>query len=109
MNNIEKKILESLKWKKSPAYCAARLGISESEYSKIKNKLRRNHVKGQSSKHYNLEKGEAKLDALVSYEPKSPAEIIKLLNIDSKEWKLSSYWNKQVAGRLENISSCYKD
>lgn len=96
MNNIEKKILESLKWKKSPAYCAARLGISESEYSKIKNKLRRNHVKGQSSKHYNLEKGEAKLDVLVSYEPKSPAEIIKLLNIDSKEWKLSSYWNKQV-------------
>lgn len=96
MNNIEKKILESLKWKKSPAYCAARLGISESEYSKIKNKLRRNHVKGQSSKHYNLEKGEAKLDVLVNYEPKSPAEIIKLLNIDSKEWKLSSYWNKQV-------------
>ena len=96
MNNIEKKILESLKWKKSPAYCAARLGVSESEYSKIKNKLRRNHVKGQSSKHYNLEKGEAKLDVLVSYEPKSPAEIINLLNIDSKEWKLSSYWNKQV-------------
>lgn len=96
MNNIEKKILESLKWKKSPAYCAARLGISESEYSKIKNKLRRNNIKGHSSKHYNLEKGEAKLDVLVSYEPKSPAEIIKLLNIDSKEWKLSSYWNKQV-------------
>jgi len=96
MNNIEKKILESLKWKKSPAYCAARLGISEVEYSKIRKKLRRNYVKGQSSKHYNLEKGEAKLDVLVSYEPKSPAEIIKLLNIDSKEWKLSSYWNKQV-------------
>lgn len=96
MSNIEKKILESLKWKKSPAYCAARLGISEVEYSKIRKKLRRNYVKGQSSKHYNLEKGEAKLDVLVSYEPKSPAEIIKLLNIDSKEWKLSSYWNKQV-------------
>lgn len=96
MNNIEKKILESLKWKKSPAYCAARLGISESEYSKIRKKLRRNYVKGQSSKHYNLEKGEAKLDVLVSYEPKSPNEIINLLNIDSKEWKLSSYWNKQV-------------
>lgn len=96
MNNIEKKVLESLKWKKHPSYCAHRLGITESEYCNIRDKVRKNHVKGQASRHYNLEKGEAKLDALVTYEPKSPDEIIKLLNIDSKEWKLSSYWNKQV-------------
>ena len=43
-----------------------------------------------------MDKGEAKLEALVTFEPKSPDEIIKLLNINLKEWKLSSYWNKQV-------------
>ncbi len=96
MNNIEKKVLESLKWKKHPSYCAHRLGITESEYCNIRDKVRKNHIKGQASRHYNLEKGEAKLDALVTFEPKSPDEIIKLLNIDTKEWKLSSYWNKQV-------------
>jgi len=96
MNNIEKKVLESLKWKKHPSYCAHRLGITESEYCNIRDKVRKNHIKGQASRHYNLEKGEAKLDALVTFEPKSPDEIIKLLNIDIKEWKLSSYWNKQV-------------
>jgi hypothetical protein len=96
MNNIEKKVIESLKWKKHPSYCAHRLGLSESEYCQIRDKVRKNHIKGQASRQYNLDKGEAKLEALVTFEPKSPDEIIKLLNINPKEWKLSSYWNKQV-------------
>jgi len=96
MNNIEKKVIESLKWKKHPSYCAHRLGLSESEYCQIRDKVRKNHIKGQASRQYNLDKGEAKLEALVTFEPKNPDEIIKLLNINPKEWKLSSYWNKQV-------------
>lgn len=96
MGNLEKKVLETIKWKKNPAYCAARLGISLSEYSKIKNKLKNKDINTGISRHYNLDKGEAKLDAFVNYEPKSPTEIVKLLNIDTNEWKLSSYWNKQV-------------
>jgi hypothetical protein len=31
MNNLEKKVLESLKWKKNNTYCASRIGISEGD------------------------------------------------------------------------------
>lgn len=45
--------------------------------------------------HENLEKGETKITAISSVEPRTPEEIIKLLGIDTKLWKLSQYWNKE--------------
>ena len=36
MNSLTQKVLDSLKWKKSPTYCAARLNITEKVYKKIK-------------------------------------------------------------------------
>lgn len=44
---------------------------------------------------YNLDKGEGKIETTLSYEPQSPEEIIAALKINTKEWKLSQYWNKQ--------------
>ena len=94
MNLLESKVLSSLKWKKSIKECAKKLGITIDDYCKIKQKL----ISGDEKlNHYNLEKGEAKLNCVSLHEPKSPNEIIKILNIDISEWKLSQYWNKQMS------------
>lgn len=39
--NIKEEIIKSFKWKKSVAYCADKLGISESEYVKLRNEIRK--------------------------------------------------------------------
>jgi hypothetical protein len=96
MNNLEKRVARSFKWKKNPAYCANQLGISEDEYIKIAKRIKQVGDSKDLLNHYNLDKGEAKIEAIVNYEPKSADEIIKILKIDTNEWRLSSYWNKQM-------------
>ena len=39
MQNLKEQIKETLKWKKHPTYCAAKLGILESEYVKLKKEV----------------------------------------------------------------------
>ena len=91
MSYLKNKILESLKWKKSPAYCASKLGISEEEYIKIKDqilsKFKKVYKKQDSkiSESVDLEKGESTISGSFAYEPKSAEEIIKLLKIDTKK------------------------
>ena len=45
--------------------------------------------------HQNLETGTSKISAISSTEPKTPEEIIALLGIDTTQWKLSQFWNKE--------------
>ena len=102
MSYLKNKILESLKWKKSPAYCASRLGISEEEYIKVKEQISNKFKKSSYRQNpaiaesVDLEKGQSTISGSFTYEPKSAEEIIKLLKIDTKVWKLSQYWNKQM-------------
>ena len=98
MDSILEKIKASFKWKKTSDYCADKLGITVEDYEVLKDmvKARLLQESGSSSYEYNLEKGEAKMEAISSSEPKSPEEIIQILNIDTTQWKLSSYWNKQM-------------
>tara|TARA_R110000737_G_scaffold252380_2_gene261829 strand:+ start:333 stop:1556 length:1224 start_codon:yes stop_codon:yes gene_type:complete len=110
MNNLKQKVLESLKWKKHPTYCAAKLNITESQYRKIKKEvLSERKIKKkkalfisnvsdnfQITEAIDLEKGEGKLSGTFDHEPKSAEEIIQLLKIDTDRWKLSQYWNKQM-------------
>lgn len=42
-----------------------------------------------------LDSGTAEIKGIAFSEPKSPEEIIRILKIDTKKWKLSTYWNKQ--------------
>ena len=120
--NIKEEIIKTFKWKKSVAYCADKLGISQSEYVKLRNEIRKS--KKQKRKFFgkmdadsgiteavNLEKGEKTIAATLSTEPKSAEEIIKLLSIDTKEWKLSQYWNKQMGDhwRVSALVSKVKD
>jgi hypothetical protein len=98
MDSLFDKIKASFKWKKTSDYCAEKLDLTIEDYDKLKD-----IVKGQdllenssTSYEYNLEKGEAKMETISASEPKSPEEIIDILNIDTTQWKLSSYWNKQM-------------
>lgn len=49
--------------------------------------------------HVDLETGTTKITGLFATEPRSAQEIIELLNIDTRKWKLSQYWNKEKSGR----------
>lgn len=57
------------------------------------------HNKDEDSKrieiHEDLESGTSKITGLSATEPRSAEEIIALLKIDTKKWKLSQYWNKE--------------
>ena len=110
MNNLKQRILESLKWKKHPVYCANKLNITEKQYIKLKKEVlqerKAERKKGKffldaEDKHQlvesvDLERGEGKISGTFDHEPKSSEEIIKLLKIDTDKWKLSQYWNKQM-------------
>ena len=47
------------------------------------------------SSHTDIDSGKLKLEAYSSTEPRTPEEIIEILNIDTTKWRLSQYWNKQ--------------
>jgi len=110
MNNLKQRVLESLKWKKHPSYCADKLKITESQYIKIKKEvLSERKIKkkktlffskaadnAQIAEVIDLEKGEGKISGTFDHEPKSAEEIIQLLKIDTNKWKLSQYWNKEM-------------
>lgn len=109
-NYLKQRVLDSLKWKKHPKISASRLGIPESQYRKIKKEILAERKKekkksiffnkaansAQLVESIDLEKGEGKLSGTFDHEPKSAEEIIRLLKIDTKIWRLSSYWNKQM-------------
>lgn len=42
-----------------------------------------------------LERGTKKISTISDNQPRSVEEIIKILKIDTKKWKLSQYWNKE--------------
>ena len=109
MANLKQRVAESLKWKKNPSYCSAKLGITEKEYIKVKNQILserrvdRNKRKffGIASKNaeiaeaIDLDKGEGKISGTFDHEPKSAEEIIDLLKIDTSVWR-----------PLESICTC---
>jgi len=106
MGNIKQRVIESLKWKKHPSYCAGKLNITEKQYIKLKKDVlhdakRKKHLDKPSGKNklvesINLEKGTGEVSGTFDHEPKSSDEIIELLKIDTTKWKLSQYWNKQM-------------
>ena len=98
MDSLFEKIKASFKWKKTSDYCAEKLNITVNDYDKLKDYVKSKELleEGSSSYEYNIEKGEAKMEAMSASEPKTPEEIINILNIDTTKWKLSSYWNKQM-------------
>ena len=112
MDDLLKKIENSIRWKKSAAWCAKRLGIPIKKYIELKETYyERKRETAQKDAEtfgdstvplnynsgYNIEKGEGKLTVKCQHEPKNAEEIIKLLKLDITKWKLSQYWNKQMS------------
>jgi len=66
-------------------------------FQNIDLKLLKNDIKKSKviETHQNLETGTSKITGISSKEPKTPDEIIKILGIDTKLWKLSQFWNKE--------------
>ena len=95
-------VKQSLKWKRSNYFCATKLGISVEKYKQLKKEINfyeteikpiiKNRVVEFKE---DLDKGTAEIKGLSLSEPRSAEEIIELLKIDTKKWKLSSYWNKE--------------
>lgn len=106
---LKDKVAKSREWKLSNIECARRLGITLDEYLRIKKSLgfKSRRLKYTSdttsekvnSESYDLEKGTGKIEKLVSVNPKTPEEIIDILGIDTTEWKLSQYWNKEKSDK----------
>jgi len=86
-----------LSQKKSKAFYAKRLRISELEVEKLLKQLRYREPlnEDEESLIHNIDKGTLRATKLVSIEPRTPEEIIKIHNIDPKKWKLSQFWSKQ--------------
>ena len=96
--DLHKKVKESFRWKKGAKYCSKRLNISLDTYIKIRKEIKnKKSLIAENNTHYNIESGEAKITGVSKNEPKNAEEIIKLLKIDTKKWKLSQYWNKQMS------------
>lgn len=102
------RVHSTLKWKRSDEYCADKLGISLTRYKKLKKRvlhLENDDVDDLPDQEkvfeykQNLDEGTAEIKGVAFSEPKSPEEIIRLLKIDTKQWKLSSYWNKEARDR----------
>lgn len=96
-SKLLKRVEASLKWKKSNSVCAKRLNIDIDTYLLLKRQLLSNFNLTQDSysTNVNLENGTTTIEYLSTSNPKTPEEIIDLLNIDTDNWKLSQYWNKQ--------------
>jgi hypothetical protein len=96
-SKLLKRVEASLKWKKSNSVCAKRLNIDIDTYLTLKRQLLSNFNQTQRtySEKVNLEDGTSTIECLSTTNPKTPEEIISLLNIDTDVWRLSQYWNKQ--------------
>jgi hypothetical protein len=107
--SLKEKVKNALKWKKNSEYCAERLGITEEEFNKIKKEIYAEgkekrkeekdmgYVTDDCTSSYDIENGQGKITGISNTEPKSAEEIIQILNIDTTQWKLSQYWNKQMS------------
>ena len=105
--NLLEQVKASLKWKKSNAYAAAKIGISLQKYKQLKKQV--NFKMGEIIElppytknkvvefKEDLEKGVAEIKGIATTEPRTPEEIIDILKIDTTKWKLSSYWNKETS------------
>lgn len=95
----------ALKWKRSAADTATKLGISLEKFLEVKKIIQLSEPQvipmyPKMSKvtefKEDLEKGTAEIKGFAVLEPRTAEEIIELLKIDTTKWKLSNYWNKET-------------
>lgn len=102
---LVEQVKAALKWKRSAADTAAKLGISLEKFLEIKKLIQYTEIpplipvytKQNKVTEWkeNLDEGTAEIKGVSLTEPRTAEEIIELLKIDTTKWKLSSYWNKE--------------
>lgn len=95
----DKEILDSLqqllKLKRSKAFYAAKLGLSELEVDQVLKQLRgQDEEPSEKTTEINNEKGTLRSTAESTFDPKSDTELAELHKIDLTKYKISSYWSK---------------
>lgn len=98
MNKTED-LLEALQQllshKKSKAYYAQKLNITESEVDELLKELKnKEDIPEESSKKVNTEKGTIESSIVVNFEPTSTDDLYDLHKIDKTKYKISTYWSK---------------
>jgi hypothetical protein len=118
----EQQIIQSIRWKRSPEYCADRLGIDVDLYNRLRSEAIEKYgraniflgeiesdldtfeyitaLEGKIIENINMDSGTGTLTGLISDRPLSPEEIEVKYKIDKSKWRLSAYWNKeQTSGK----------
>lgn len=91
LNNLQ----QLLKYKKSKAFYAKKLNISELHLEELLNELKgRTNTDLSKTTEVNNDKGTLTSTVEVSYEPKNDVELAKLHKIDLTKYKISNYWTK---------------
>lgn len=96
-DKLKEELKKLLPQKKSKAYYAEKLGITETKVEELKLQ-----IKGIDTRLHTVEKtiqvdnskGTWKSEVESSFEPKSDSELAKLHRIDLTKYKISSYWSK---------------
>lgn len=112
------KLRQLLSWKKSKAFYASKLSISESEVEDLIKELRLeeckddldnevdNYLHCESLKEVNNDKGTLKSTVVSSFDPKNHEELAKLHKVDTSIYKISSYWSKQRGDKFTSSILC---
>ncbi len=83
-----------LTWKKSKAFVASKLGVTELELEELIKKLNKEEDPSESTKKVNNDKGTIESSIELDFEPKSDEDLYKLHKINPEKYKISSYWSK---------------
>lgn len=109
-----------LKYKKSKAFYAEKLGITVGEIEELLTKLKslkqfentgiifapKQTFKGEFTKRENLKEGTLETTSVTDYEPKTVEELIELHKVDTSKYKVSNYWTKQKGDRFYSSLFC---
>jgi len=83
-----------LTWKKSKAFVASKLGVTELELEELIKQLNKEEEPLESTKKVNNDKGTIESSLELDFEPKSDEDLYKLHKINPEKYKISTYWSK---------------
>lgn len=104
MGKTKQKLLEQLEelkvQKKSKAYYAQKLNITEAEVQNLLDQLKKPEF--DSIKEFDVSSGVIKSTVITDKEPKNDQELAKLHNVDLKSYKIDHYYSKYKGGKYES-------
>lgn len=104
--NLLSQLEKLLTWKKSKAFYAEKLGITESEVTELLKELKEKYSSTETIKEVaeiyetfvktNVEKGTLESTLVTDFEPKDDIELAKLHKINLDKYVITNYWSKRL-------------